>query len=124
MFKLNDRFSYTYSGKEYFGTVSRKVTNQSNIYVKWDNVGCGLSSGPYYSNNLHKIESTIKEFLETSKQLKKEIEEINNKIKFLKENKIEEFDPMQYKAWLTLTILESTDDKIEKARLIADLINN
>lgn len=60
---------------------------------------------------------------ELTKKYKEELELIDAKINFLKETKGEEYDVNEFKVYQTLNILENTDNKAEKAKLIAKLIN-
>src|ERR1035437_787587 len=85
----------------------------------------------FYPNELEicpetreEIEKTIEEIGKTISELQIQIDEENSKLKFMKENNIEEFDETQYKVFKTLFTLEDKNlSAIEKSKLIASLIN-
>jgi len=64
----------------------------------------------------------LERLMEDWEKAKSATYEIELKIDFLKKNKIEKFDPMEYKVWRALRVFKSTKSEIEKARIIAELI--
>lgn len=74
---------------------------------------------------------TVENLKEMMKKLDKNInalrtekDALNMKIKFMKENKLEEYDEDQYKAYAILQSLKSAGTDLEKAKLIASIVKS
>lgn len=76
--------------------------------------------------NFKKLPLTLKELRSELKRIteeyEKESKQIKDKITFIKEIGSEEFDENEFKAYTTLSIIEGTTSKKEKAKLIANLL--
>ena len=68
------------------------------------------------------VSATVPEMEEELEQKKKEMEEISSKIKFCKDNGLEEFDEETYRAYAALAVIESKKSKMEKVKAIAALL--
>ena len=79
----------------------------------------GMSINPC---DAEKSALTMKELKKELKEAKAVVETINMKIKFMKANKLEEYDENQYKVYAALQALKGKTSDIEKAKLIADLM--
>lgn len=112
-------------GSNCMGTIENN-RGLSDYDVRMEN---GSLSYVYYKNIIL-MPVTIEEFhkrkemLERQKEkIDKKIENINTKIKFMEDNELEEFDPMQYKVLNALEVMnqEGVSD-VEKSKIIAGLI--
>lgn len=80
-----------------------------------------------YISVLHPLtEEAIKEKIKSLNSKKKsidlEITVLKDKLSFIKENELDEFDENQFKAYSILQTLKKASSDIEKAKLIADII--
>ncbi len=71
------------------------------------------------------LTSQIKELKSKKEELDLEISETKDKIAFMKENGIEEFDENEFKVMKTLETLEDPKTtKLQKAKIIAGMLNS
>jgi hypothetical protein len=76
------------------------------------------------TQNLKLALITIPELEKELNELLDQREVILSKIKFMRELELDEFDETQYKVYRALEVLDSTKSKVQKAKVIADLINS
>jgi hypothetical protein len=56
-------------------------------------------------------------------EAKNKVTEVEDKIKYLKNTGLDEYDELQFKSYQTLQLLKDGDkDDIEKSKILADLI--
>jgi len=91
----------------------------------------GTTGNVLYLSDIECVDYTIEELEEFNKDLidqleatKKEISNNEERIAWMKENNITEFNETEFKAFKTLTLLEDDSiSKMEKAKLISELVN-
>lgn len=69
------------------------------------------------------IEEMEKELQKLEKEYKEVSKELNNKIKFCKDSGLDFYDENTFKVYQILTILKGKKSDIEKAKVIAKLVN-
>lgn len=107
-----------------------------NGYHKGDLVTCVQKSGSYIyvkSDNGYKINVLIQDIVQSAvskadinaniKELEAEIASYKDKLEWMEETGNEEYDETEVKVWKTLKTLSSKSTDIEKAKVIAKLIN-
>lgn len=80
------------------------------------------------SNDKKIIEEEIailkQELIDKTNSIKKEIAELQTKLKFIQDNKLDNFDETQFKTYKVLQLLKNRKlSDIERAKLIASLVN-
>lgn len=96
-------------------------------YVNGSYVYAVLANGQVYSWTLASVEKVMEtkiDLEETVRQLTQEIQTIESKLKYLSETKQDTFDETEFKVWNTLQVLKGKKNDIEKAKVIAQLINS
>jgi hypothetical protein len=76
-----------------------------------------------YIYNKETIEEDLNRIKEEKVELQKREDYYNSALKFIEENKVEEFDEMQYKAYQVLKTVNSESSDLEKSKLISDILN-
>lgn len=115
----------TTSGYETYGGYCT-VLVQSPKSKSW------LNGGYVYGNELKGNSGTKEDLLKEIEDIKKEIKEkeseinnLNTKITFLEESGLAEYDEDTYKVFIALTTIENKKlSKLEKAKVVSDLINS
>lgn len=69
------------------------------------------------------IEEMEKQLQQLEKEYQKESKELTDKIKFCKDSGLESYDENTFKVYQTLSVLKGKKSDIEKAKVIAELIN-
>jgi hypothetical protein len=100
----------------------------TSVQAKFPN---GTAGNSLYLLDIECVAYTIEDFEEANKDLidqleatKKEISDNEERIAWMKENNIVEFNETEFKAFKTLTLLEDDSlSKMEKAKLISELVN-
>lgn len=104
-----------------------KVVNNT-LYLEYPNYPGGYAINSYYINT--KILSSKNDFEEEIESLKStindinlEIDNINSKIKFMKDIGLEEFDEETFKSFKILELIEKSKmSKIDKAKKISEIV--
>lgn len=94
--------------------------------ISYPSIWCKTSSGQIwtYNRNDLKIAACSKKDLESNiKEFEAEIKAAKLKIKFIEDTGSEEFDEDEFKIYNALTVLDGAKSKIEKARILKDIIN-
>lgn len=97
------------------GTIERVNGNQHYIkgYPSWIGI-----------NDFECITITREEIQKEISNLEEQIKTKQEKLQFMSENNVEEFDETQYKVFKTLATLDNKEiSAMEKSKLIASLIN-
>jgi hypothetical protein len=83
-----------------------------------------LPSWTFYPADLELTPVTREEIEKEISELQAKIKEEQEKLKFMDDNKVEEFDETQFKVFQTLATLDNKElSALEKSKLIASLIN-
>lgn len=77
-----------------------------------------------YLTDIALVEETLDELVAEITMMEKSIALIQGKINYLKETGSSLFDETEFKVWNTLQILKTKKTDIEKAKVIAQLINS
>lgn len=77
----------------------------------------------YFLNDLEPISCTKKDLETFIEEQEAEITTAKMKLKYLKETDSEEFDESEFKIYNALTVLDGAKSKIEKARILKDILN-
>jgi hypothetical protein len=93
------------------------ITRKQGQYYYIEEYGVNIMPG-----DAEKVEYTMKEMQKELKAAKAVVADLNLKIKFMKANKLDEFDETQYRVYAALQALKSKGTDIEKAKLIAELM--
>lgn len=102
----------------YYGSFT--VSGELGTGAPWTVYGTELK---FSGDTKEEIENEISEINKTIITLNKEIDQLKAKLVFMKEQKLEVFDENTFKAFQTLSLLDNKKlSKIEKAKLISDLI--
>jgi hypothetical protein len=102
-----------------------KVTSTTNLYsIEYPNSYVRLSEIEPLMINIEYLEDENNNYESKIKELKSLIENNKIKIKFIKENKIKEFSEEEFKVYAVLEAIEKSGTKLEKAQMIAKIINN
>ena len=123
--KIGDKIKIVYNGAGHnlpIGSV-HTVTNITNntygdIYVASPHGG----SLTVYAGDFELVPQTVEEIEKNIAELKEEISVLESKVEFMKINNLEEYDEMQFKAFSVLQLLKASKSDIEKAKIIAKLI--
>lgn len=105
----------------YTGTGPGHVTVRINNAINAPNIS--TNEFEVVTVNKADLEQEIKDYQAQKRQLDDQILEINMRMAFLAEHKLEEFDDTQYKVWAVLQTIKETTSDIEKAKIIAKLIS-
>lgn len=78
-----------------------------------------------YFSEVELFISTLESMKTEIEKLESKISDLKNKIQWMEEMETDQFDSNLYKVWRALSTLESESmSKLEKAKLLAELINN
>lgn len=104
---------------------SGSLSSPRNMLV-YDTSGYG-----YYLQDLAVVPLTIEEITKANLEIDKQLKELTDekasnldKIKFMKENDLEEYDDKVFKTFSILKTLDKKSSNIEKAKAIAKIIDN
>ena len=104
-------------------TVSVGGTGQTNpirCFVQGQ-TGAQLS---LYSGQFERASVTVTDYQKEIDEHQKEINELKLRIEWMLKNKIDEFDKDTFKIWKILRLVETSKSDVEKAKLIAELVNS
>jgi len=96
---------------------SKNPSNQNQYYLE------GNASW-FYEKDVEVLSMTKADLDESISKLENEIAELKTKQQFMADNNLEEFDGNQYKVFIAISTLNDNSSIIEKAKVIAGLINN
>jgi hypothetical protein len=109
-------------------TIIADITGNSKQFTSWGgkyNISSpGLTNCGYvYGDEIVSSVITKEELTSKIKSLKEEITELNSKLDFMNEHKLEEYDADTFKAFSVLKLVDNKKlSTIDKAKLIAELI--
>lgn len=119
-------------GNHNYGNIGDTFKVASSVIANTQYIQAGIPRGNaiyFYEFSIQETSSKedlvicIKDNEEQIKKLYDENADFTARISFMDENKIQEFDENQYKAWRTLKIIGNAKlTDIQKSKLIADLI--
>lgn len=75
------------------------------------------------ATNIEIFSETIAEIKKENKILSDKLSKNKAKLKFMKDQDLDEFDPQLFKIYAALSVIESTDSQIDKAKAITELID-
>lgn len=104
------------------GIGSYSTTNGAGLIpggntIYWTELAIGSSS-------IEELKNELEDIKKRAKRLDEEFAETENKIAFMSANNLEEYDDNQFKVYQTLQVLKGKKTDIEKAKIIASLINS
>lgn len=90
-------------------------------YIK--GVDATVNSGWAYDYEMESFFVTVEEIQKELQEAKDKVTQAQNKIDYLNESGVKEYDEEQFKVYSTLKLLENKElSMVEKSKLIADLI--
>ena len=94
------------------------------VYNNGQNNAIIVNNGAWmFTTDIAFPEVSKAELEEELKNIKKAEKEVKEKLDYLKATKQNTFDETQYKVYNTLQVLKSKNSDVEKAKVIAELIN-
>jgi hypothetical protein len=127
-FKVGDLFTVVSSAGGHGYPVGQKyeVTAVSAPYVQGKNVVTGTVPNVNWvaTNDIKLVENDLKGLEAEKADLEAQLAVVESKIQFVKDNGLEEYDEKTFKIYQALSVIETTDDKLEKAKKLAELVKD
>jgi len=102
-------------------TVARGGTKKPGYNLTVFISGAAGSTKTIYTDYCKAAIVTIEDFEEQVETLESEITIAKAKVKWMKANKVDEYDETQFKIWNTMQIVKDEKDEMKAAKLIAEL---
>jgi hypothetical protein len=123
------RLTVSLGGQYPIGTICTITTvHQGYVYAKRDDIrNSSITIYPDQMELVSRTKEDLEKDLKTAKravtEAKNKVTEVEDKIKYLKNTGLDEYDELQSKSYQTLQLLKDGDkDDIEKSKILADLI--
>lgn len=126
--KSSNNYLNTYNYPDMEFTITADITGSNKTLKAYGgkyNVtnDAGMNCGFIYGEEVLDAKTTREQLESRIKSLKEEIAELNSKLDFMNEHKLEEYDADTFKAFSVLKLVDNKKlSTIDKAKLIAELI--